>query len=347
MRKLTLSVMMVASLILAAPVRADTSLGDMVNNLTQSLIAPELDKRAYIAAQTANTVRAYRDYLIQYPKGIYRGNALAALAALGEVAPPPQPYPPQDGNTLPPAQQEAALGLRLSEKIAIQRRLTALGYSTHGTDGLYGPNTRRAISNWQSANLQPMTTYLTEAQARLLLGKTGLFVPPPPKDDSGLFSAAQVEAALGLTRNQRIEIQRQLTTIGYNTGIADGLWGSNTRTAIARWQTRNGQAATGYVTSPQVGLIARQAGQTVGPPPLDAAGSAALEESLLNLMPEEKADLRHRLTRLGYTTPYSANGVFDRATREAIGRWQSDEGLTVTGYLTADQVRTIRFETGG
>ncbi len=346
MRKLTLPVMMAASLILAAPVRADTSLGDMVNSLAQTLLTPELDKRAYIAAQNANTPRAYRDYLLQYPKGIYRGNAMSALAALGEGVDPSQPYPPQDGNIQPPAQQEAALGLRLSEKIAIQRRLKSLGYPTHGTDGIYGPNTRRAISNWQSANRQPVTAYLTETQARLLLGKTGPVVTPPRDDGGGLVSSAQVEAALGLTRSQRIEIQRQLTAIGYNTGIADGLWGSNTRTAIARWQTRNSQTATGYVTGPQVRLIARQAGQTGGPPPLDAAGNAALEESLLNLMPDEKADLQQRLTRLGYTI-YSTNGVFGRTSRTAIGNWQSDEGLAVTGYLTADQVRTIRVETGG
>ncbi len=345
MRNLTLPLMMAASLTCAAPVFADTSLGDVVNGLAQSLFNQELDKRAYIAAQSANTVSAYRDYLRQYPKGIYRGNALQALASLGAVADPAQPNPPDYGGTLTPPQQEAALGLLLSEKIAIQRRLTALGYSTHGTDGIYGANTRGAISNWQSANRQPVTAYLTEAQARLLLGQTGPVVTPPPDGGTGTYSAAQVEAGLGLTRSQRIEIQQQLTAIGYNTGVADGLWGSNTRTAIARWQAKNSVNATGYVTSPQVRLIASQAGPTVQPP-LDGAGNAALEESLLNLTPDEKADLQQRLTHLGYTT-YSANGVFARASRAAIGRWQGDEGLPVTGYLTADQVRTIRVETGG
>lgn len=182
--------------------------------------------------------------------------------------------------------------------------------------------------------------------ARSLLGQIGPLVTPPLNDGTGLFSAAQIEATLALTRNQRIEIQRQLTAIGYNTGVADGLWGSNTRTALARWQTRNSFSATGYVTSPQVRLITGQAEATGQNPPLDAAGAARLEESLLNLMPYEKADLQQRLTQLGYTT-YSTNGVFGRTSREAIGRWQSDEGLPVTFYLTADQVRTIRLETGG
>ena len=44
--------------------------------------------------------------------------------------------------------------------------------------------------------------------------------------------------------------------------MADGLWGANTRTAIAKWQTANKVTATGYVTSVQVRLIASQAGTT-------------------------------------------------------------------------------------
>ena len=35
---------------------------------------------------------------------------------------------------------------------AMQSKLTALGYDTKGADGIIGPNTRRAIRNWQAAN---------------------------------------------------------------------------------------------------------------------------------------------------------------------------------------------------
>ncbi|WP_371397201.1 lytic murein transglycosylase [Fretibacter rubidus] len=35
---------------------------------------------------------------------------------------------------------------------AMQAKLTALGYDTKGADGIVGPNTRRAIRNWQTAN---------------------------------------------------------------------------------------------------------------------------------------------------------------------------------------------------
>lgn len=35
---------------------------------------------------------------------------------------------------------------------SMQKQLTALGYDTKGADGIIGPNTRRAIRNWQAAN---------------------------------------------------------------------------------------------------------------------------------------------------------------------------------------------------
>ncbi len=351
MRKFVLPMMIAASLSLAAPVRAEPILGDLFNGLANNLLGQELDKQAFISAQSANTVTGYRSYLAKYPNGIYRTNAERALAQLGaSVGPGTTPLPPNDGGGLTAAQREAALGLTYAQKVNIQRQLTALGYSTHGTDGVWGYNTRNAIANWQSNNRQTATSYLTSAQVDLLLGQSGPVVSPPPTGNtggsSGNYSAAQVEAGLSLSRTDRIDIQQQLTKIGYNAGVADGLWGSNTRTAIGRWQTANRMSATGYVTGPQVRQIASQAGAIAGPkPPSDGVGNAALEERLLNLSSSEKTDLQRRLTHLGYNT-YGAGGIFDTNSRSAIGRWQSDEGIAVTGYFTADQVRTIRVETG-
>ena len=72
----------------------------------------------------------------------------------------------------------------------------------------------------------------------------------------------------------------------------------------------------------------------------------ALEESLMDLTREERRDLQIRLTRLGYD-PLRTDGTFGAGTRRAIIAWQEDEGQEATGYLTADQVRQIRVDTGG
>jgi len=330
MRKLTLPLALVASLGMAAPAVAQ-DLEDLIGGIAQSLLQQEMDKTAYIAAQEANTVAAYRDYLAKFPKGAYRANAERALERLGASS-----------EASSAAQAEARLGITFAQRVAVQRELTRLGYRTYGTDGVWGKNTRTAIATWQRDRGDKVTGYVTEAQLRLLT--RGAVVVPPVDDEEVGSSPVAVEAALKLTRTQRVEIQRQLAALGFDGGVADGLWGSKTRAAIKSWQRANRQTQTGYVTAAQVRLIRQQAG-AVGPAP-GAENEAALEESLLELTRTERVDLQRRLARLGYD-PLRTDGTFGPGTRRAIRDWQTDEGEPATGYLTADQVRLIRVETGG
>ena len=250
MRTSILPLLLVASFGLTTPVAA-RDLGDVIGEIAQSLFQQEVDRNAYVAAQSANTATAYRDYLAKFPKGQYRTNAESALVVTTPVVDPP----------------------------------------------------------------------------------------------TGNLTAAQIEAGLRLTRTQRTTIQRQLTAIGYDAGVADGLWGSRTRAAISAWQRANRGAQTGYVTAAQVKMIASQAG-TVAPAPDVNVSGPALEESLLQLTLDERVDLQRRLRRLGYDS-LRTDGTFGAGTRRAIAEWQADEGETATGYLSADQVRLIRLETGG
>lgn len=192
----------------------------------------------------------------------------------------------------------------------------------------------------------PTGAYRANAEQALRnLGASAGAVTPPPLDNRNLRPAS-VEAAIGLTRAQRVTLQRQLTTLGYSTGGADGLWGANTRTAIARWQTANRLTASGYVSGQEVRLIAEQAGPAAGTAPGNsAAGDDALEERLLGLTREERGEVQRRLTRLGYSTG-GVDGSFGRNTRRALSAWQRDEGLRATGYITADQLRELRRQTG-
>jgi len=331
MRTFTLPLALAAGLGLTAPAPAQ-NLEDVIGGIAQSLIQQELDRNAYLAAQEANTAAAYRDYLARFPKGAYRVNAERALERLGASA-----------ETSSAAQAEARLGISFAQKVAVQRELTRQGYRTGGTDGVSGRNTRTAIASWQRDRGDKVTGYVTEAQLRVLL--RGAVVTPPDADDDDVGSSpVAVEAALKLIRSQRVEIQRQLSALGFDTGVADGLWGAKTRTAIKSWQRANRQTQTGYVTAAQVKLIRQQAGSAAPAPGTD--NEAALEESLLELTRTERIDLQRRLTRLGYNT-LRTDGTFGPGTRRAIAEWQADGGEPATGYLTADQVRLIRVETGG
>ena len=185
--------------------------------------------------------------------------------------------------------------------------------------------------------------------AKQALAKLGAPVDPgnPPPTGGGSQSAASVEASIGLGRTQRILIQKQLTSIGYATGVADGLWGTRTRSAITRWQTANRLSATGYVTAQQVRVIAQQAGSSVDP---DTGGTVTgndqVEERLLSLTYAERREVQSRLTSLGFSTG-GVDGVFGQNTRQALAAWQRDTGMRASGYLTADQLRALRRQTGG
>ncbi len=71
--------------------------------------------------------------------------------------------------------------------------------------------------------------------------------------------ARLAEEALGVNREQRRNIQRNLSLLDYNTRGIDGIFGPGTRSAIANWQQANGFDATSYLTSEQIARVEAQA----------------------------------------------------------------------------------------
>ena len=55
----------------------------------------------------------------------------------------------------------------------------------------------------------------------------------------------EVSEGFGLSKDDRIRLQRRLTARGFDAGGADGVIGNNTRTAISAYQTSIGRPATG------------------------------------------------------------------------------------------------------
>lgn len=67
------------------------------------------------------------------------------------------------------------------------------------------------------------------------------------------------EEGLSLTRDQRRDIQGDLTLLGFDTRGVDGILGAGSRRAITNWQQENGFAQTGYLTREQINRIDAQA----------------------------------------------------------------------------------------
>ena len=79
-------------------------------------------------------------------------------------------------------------------------------------------------------------------------------------------SPESVEEALGLTRAQRVLVQRGLTALGFDVGAADGIFGPRTRAGISTWQTSHGEATTGYLDAGASETLLK-AGEAVPPNP--------------------------------------------------------------------------------
>ncbi len=62
---------------------------------------------------------------------------------------------------------------------------------------------------------------------------------------------SSAERALGLSRLDRVLVQRGLNGLQLDAGPADGLYGPKTRDALRKWQVSKGYSGTGYLTGDQ------------------------------------------------------------------------------------------------
>ncbi|NNG03158.1 MAG: hypothetical protein HKM95_03550, partial [Inquilinus sp.] len=131
--------------------------------------AAAAELRLWAAAQSVappdRRIEALELYLGTYPQGRFAAMAgvqIAAarqqLAGTAERGLAVQAVAPD------PAAVEAAIGLSRDQRRLAQRALTVLGFDTRGADGVFGPNSRRAIAAYQAARDAEATGYLTGTQ---------------------------------------------------------------------------------------------------------------------------------------------------------------------------------------
>ncbi|MFZ5964537.1 peptidoglycan-binding protein [Thalassococcus sp. BH17M4-6] len=77
--------------------------------------------------------------------------------------------------------------------------------------------------------------------------------------DDPLRTAREAEEALGLSRDARRAIQRDLELLDFDPRGIDGIFGPGTRAAAKRWQGQNGFAETGFMTRDMIAELEAQA----------------------------------------------------------------------------------------
>jgi hypothetical protein len=135
-----------------------------------------------------------------------------------------------------------------------------------------------------------------------------------------------------LNRDQTLELQTLLNSLGYNSGTPDGLFGSGTRRAVRAFQTDQHLAADGFPTADLLNQVRTRAGVPVDPPA--ATAPRALDTRGVR-------ELQRLLKRLGYRLG-RADGQIGPATRTAIRAFQRRRHLDVTGRATSDVLEAAR-----
>ena len=198
---------------------------------------------------------------------------------------------------------------------------------------------RAAYAQAQSADTRAAyQTYLRQfpngayaAQARDRIQRLGDGTTTAPSNQAGNQTATDTA---GLTRQQRLQIQQRLNSLGYSTNGADGNFGPGTRRAIGLWQRDRNYTQTGSLTTAQANELLR--GTTATPStPAPSVGPAGVEADL-GLGREQRRAVQAGLTRRGFDTR-GVDGIFGQGTRNAIASWQRANDQQATGYLTAAQ----------
>ncbi|MDQ2090663.1 peptidoglycan-binding domain-containing protein [Marimonas arenosa] len=170
----------------------------------------------------------------------------------------------------------------------LPRNSAARGYSSQaesftvaGERTTVGPMGEMAYWNAvrDIGSLEALQAYLNRFPAGLFAAEARTRLAELTRDP--LDVAREAEEALGLTRNDRRQIQRNLALLGFDPRGIDGLFGRGSRAAIAAWQRSAGYEGNGFLTAGQVAELQRQA----------AVRAAELErEAQLRREAEERAD---------------------------------------------------------
>ncbi len=132
-----------------------------------------------------------------------------------------------------------------------------------------------------------------------------------------------IEDALGLTRDERRAIQRDLTLLGFNTRGIDGIFGPGTRGSIRLWQAQNGYEDTGFITRDQIFQLNAQAARRAAEIEAEERERRAAEEQRDRVFWAETGAAGDEAGLRAYLNRYP-QGIFAELARERIGSIEAE-----------------------
>ncbi|MFD1880566.1 peptidoglycan-binding protein [Paracoccus pacificus] len=134
-----------------------------------------------------------------------------------------------------------------------------------------------------------------------------------------------------LNRDQRRQVQRNLTLLGYDTRGADGIFGSATRRAIRDWQARNNLSQTGYLTErQQIVLLSEQSRKAADLRDQNRKDEAARIEAADRRYWADVGSVGGAQGLRAYLSRYP-NGIYAKQARQKLAELGGGGGGTSTG----------------
>ena len=210
----------------------------------------------------------------------------------------------------------------------LQDRLRTLGCFSGSTTGFFGDQTREAVVQCQrQRGIIPDGIVGVETYRALGLGTS----------ESGTGSAQYGDRLQPGDRGAGVRsLQTRLQNKGYYYGTIDGVFGTDTQSAVIQLQRDSGLAQTGVVDG---NVYAVLDGTT---PPTPLPGTTTLQVGDQNA---RVLELQRQLTQVGYSTPVT--GYFGTQTQQAVLSFQRAQGLPVTGIADSQTIAVLRNASGG
>ena len=200
---------------------------------------------------------------------------------------------------------------------AVQQALLDAGITVRGgADGIFGPATQAAVTEYQTGKGLTATGVVNTATAVAL----GVVVATPVLA-KGAHSAAV------------ITMQQQLIDVGIAVrGGADGWYGSGTEAAVRQFQVMRALTATGQLDAATAEILANAAGRA-GSVPSSPAPTTPAPSTLPQLGSRGDAvkAFQQELIDVGLRPKGGADGIYGPATAAALATFQQRAGLPATG----------------
>jgi peptidoglycan hydrolase-like protein with peptidoglycan-binding domain len=283
--------------------------------------------------------------LVMSPSGAHASTGVIATASTSTKTAPGQP----------------AFGDKGPHVVAVQTAIMRNGFTLNGgATGVFNKATKRALTSFQKVVGLKATGVVDTATAKVLKVAVASTTTVQATTTTVAATTTTIAATTttapavvyplttstlpvrGAKGDAVVAVQKALKAAGLEVkGGIDGAFGSGTTATISSFQTSKGLTASGVLDIPTAVALALVAPVAV-PAPAPAAVSVASTSSLLNpsSLPvrgnrgDSVRSVQNALITAGIEVKGGADGVFGGATYVALQKYQTTNGLSVTGTLT-------------